>query len=46
MEKRTIEEIREELLKQKGSNDFDGLVEQIEAIDVSALIQKRDNDEQ
>ena len=45
MEKRTIEEIREELLNQKGSNDLEGLVEQIEAIDINALIQKRDNDE-
>lgn len=46
MEKKTIEEIRMDLLEQEDNDDYKDLVDYIHPIDIDTLIIKREQDEQ
>jgi len=42
MEKKTVEELRNELLKQEDSNDFAGFVDEIHLVELEPLLEKKE----
>lgn len=44
MEKKSINEIRKELLSQDSNDDFNGLEDRMESVDLKKFIDKKDKD--